>query len=122
MVGSALLYATGGLAIGQQSFEVHEKAPATNIENFDETMVGWTAGGGVEYAFSSNWTARIEYRYTDFGDVTITPSIYDYDGEYDVKTVRRLIHALEHLYRLHRRNLTGKPVLIFGPRCKVVFV
>ena len=83
MVGSALLYATGGLAIGQQAFEVHEKAPATNIENFDETMVGWTAGGGVEYAFSSNWTARIEYRYTDFGDVTITPSIYDYDGEYD---------------------------------------
>ena len=83
MVGNALIYATGGLAIGQQSFDVYETESETNSESFDETMVGWTAGGGVEYAFTSNWMARIEYRYTDFGDVTITPSIYDYDGDYD---------------------------------------
>ena len=83
MVGNALIYATGGLAIGQQSFDVYEDGSSTNFESFDETMVGWTAGGGLEYAFSPNWTARVEYRYTDFGDVTITPSVSDYDGEYD---------------------------------------
>jgi outer membrane immunogenic protein len=83
IAGNALLYATGGLAIGQQSFNVYERASSTNFESFDETMVGWTAGGGLEYAFSSNWTARVEYRYTDFGDVTITPSISFLGGRYD---------------------------------------
>ena len=32
--------------------------------------VGWTAGVGVEYAFTNNWLARAEYRYTDLGRST----------------------------------------------------
>ena len=37
-------------------------------------------------------------------------------------TVRRLIHRLGYRYRLHKRNLPGKPDLVFGPRRKVIFV
>lgn len=33
------------------------------------TINGWTAGAGVEYAFNTNWTARLEYRYSDYGRV-----------------------------------------------------
>ena len=34
------------------------------------TKIGWTAGAGVEYAFMSNWSAKIEYLYTDLGTTT----------------------------------------------------
>ncbi|WP_453962500.1 very short patch repair endonuclease [Amorphus suaedae] len=36
--------------------------------------------------------------------------------------VRRLAHGLGYRYRLHRRDLPGKPDLVFGPRKKVIFV
>lgn len=37
-------------------------------------------------------------------------------------TVRRLLHRLGYRYRLHRRDLPGKPDIVFGPRRKVIFV
>jgi DNA mismatch endonuclease, patch repair protein len=36
--------------------------------------------------------------------------------------IRRLVHALGYRYRLHRKDLPGKPDLVFGPRRKVIFV
>jgi len=36
--------------------------------------------------------------------------------------VRRLAHAMGYRYRLHRKDLPGKPDLVFGPRRKVIFV
>lgn len=36
--------------------------------------------------------------------------------------VRRLVHSMGYRYRLHRKDLPGKPDLVFGPRRKVVFV
>lgn len=36
--------------------------------------------------------------------------------------VRKLAHAMGYRYRIHRRDLPGKPDMVFGPRNKVVFV
>lgn len=36
--------------------------------------------------------------------------------------VRRLVHSLGYRYRLHRKDLPGKPDLVFGPRRKVIFI
>ncbi|UWQ27524.1 very short patch repair endonuclease [Leisingera sp. M523] len=36
--------------------------------------------------------------------------------------VRRMVHGLGFRYRLHRKDLPGKPDLVFGPRRKVIFV
>lgn len=36
--------------------------------------------------------------------------------------VRRLLHGLGYRYRLHKKNLPGKPDLVFPSRRKVVFV
>lgn len=36
--------------------------------------------------------------------------------------VRRLAYSLGYRYRLHRKDLPGKPDLVFGPRRRVIFV
>lgn len=36
--------------------------------------------------------------------------------------VRRVVYGLGYRYRLHRKDLPGKPDLVFGPRRKVIFV
>lgn len=60
----ALVYATGGAAFGdfQNTYSLggFSDSPST-------TRIGWTIGGGVEYAIDNNWSVRAEYRYTDFG-------------------------------------------------------
>ncbi|HEU4981961.1 MAG TPA: DNA mismatch endonuclease Vsr [Acidobacteriaceae bacterium] len=38
------------------------------------------------------------------------------------KAVRSLLHKLGYRYRLHRRDLPGKPDLVFPSRRKVIFV
>jgi DNA mismatch endonuclease (patch repair protein) len=37
-------------------------------------------------------------------------------------TVRKMLHALGYRYRLHRKDLPGKPDIVFGPKKKAVFV
>ena len=36
--------------------------------------------------------------------------------------VRRMVHGMGFRYRLHRKDLPGKPDLVFGPSRKVIFV
>ncbi|RVO31644.1 very short patch repair endonuclease [Sinorhizobium meliloti] len=36
--------------------------------------------------------------------------------------VRRLVHSLGYRYRLHRKDLPGKPDIVFGPRRKIIEV
>ena len=62
----ALLYVTGGFAWSE--FDVGFTTPAGGgfAETLNDTMSGWTIGAGVEWALWQNWSARVEYRYTDF--------------------------------------------------------
>ena len=36
--------------------------------------------------------------------------------------VRSLVHKMGYRFRLHKKDLPGKPDLVFGPRRKVIFV
>jgi outer membrane immunogenic protein len=72
-----LIYGTGGLAYGGVTSNVALlQAGLTNGyvgiggANFADTRVGWTAGGGVEWMFWPNWSAKAEYLYYDLGSVT----------------------------------------------------
>jgi outer membrane immunogenic protein len=62
----ALIYATGGAAFASIQ-NVSTNLVTRRVDVFNNTGVGWTVGGGVEYAIDNNWSLRAEYRYTDFG-------------------------------------------------------
>jgi opacity protein-like surface antigen/outer membrane protease len=51
-----LIYGTGGLAVADVGASVNG---AFAEERF--VRVGWTAGGGVEWAIAGNWAAKVEY-------------------------------------------------------------
>ena len=42
------------------------------VSTASTTKTGWTAGGGIEAMLWSNWLARIEYRYSDYGTFSYT--------------------------------------------------
>ncbi len=54
-------YVTGGAAFG------NIKTNISGLAGADTTKVGWTVGGGVEYAFAGPWSAKLEYLYVDLG-------------------------------------------------------
>jgi len=65
-----LLYATGGLAYGHinsSSSVMFSAGTDTYVGSISKVRVGWTAGGGAEYAFSPNWSFKAEYLYMDLG-------------------------------------------------------
>jgi outer membrane immunogenic protein len=62
----ALIYATGGFA-------------------FADEATGWTVGGGVEYAFTNNLSAKIEGLYVNLDNDDDFPG---FDGETDFGVVR----------------------------------
>ncbi len=59
-----LPFITGGAAFGDVKM-----SPNTGLSE-TKTKVGWTVGGGLEYAFLSGWSAKAEYLYVDLGKST----------------------------------------------------
>ena len=80
--GQALIYATAGVAAGQNSFDIYGTNLTTNPDSFDRFMLGWTVGAGVEYPVNDSWDLRLEYRYVDFGSVLLEANVLGYLGEY----------------------------------------
>ena len=76
-----LVYGTAGVA-------------ATNLEmsdgvgSDDNTMVGYTVGAGVETFLTENVTARVEYRYTDYGSEDFNLGLGTVSSGYDDHSVR----------------------------------
>jgi outer membrane immunogenic protein len=70
----ALVYATGGLAVGNQKFSqtlTFDGPPNDfNTGSVSKTSTGWVVGGGLEYMVTNNWSVRGEYLYVDLGSVS----------------------------------------------------
>jgi outer membrane immunogenic protein len=60
----ALVYVRGGYANTRVRTA---RSTATTIVRDSDNLDGWQVGGGLEYAISEKVSARVEYRYSDFG-------------------------------------------------------
>src|SRR5665213_1067535 len=82
-----LLYATGGLAVGEVkstgtvatltttalSFGIPPgPVAAAAMASSTSDRAGWTIGAGIEGALDNNWTVKLEYLYVDLGTINNT--------------------------------------------------
>jgi outer membrane immunogenic protein len=63
-INQYVVYAKGGAAFAEERNKVVTPA-GTLADSGSTTQVGWTVGGGIEYAFAPNWSAKVEYDYAD---------------------------------------------------------
>jgi high affinity Mn2+ porin len=84
---SWLFYATGGLAFAGERFV---NTPAVgNDEKIIHDRLGWAAGAGIEYGFASDWSVKLEYLYSRFGNADIRfPSGAQYASSLDFQSLR----------------------------------
>jgi outer membrane immunogenic protein len=60
-----MLYAKGGVAWAGDKYSADLPAFNEHIET-SVTRPGWTVGGGLEWAFWNNWSAKVEYNLYNF--------------------------------------------------------
>jgi outer membrane immunogenic protein len=100
-----LFYVKGGVAFADEEhvFLVSSRnGPGAGLvgsaltTSASDTRTGWMVGGGIEYAFGGNWSAKVEYNFMDFGSQTyrfttlpFTPnSIHDVDIDQQIHVVK----------------------------------
>jgi len=64
-----LVYGKAGVAWANNDYSVNANLGGlfSYASTISETETGWLVGGGVEWAFARNWSAKIEGNYMDFG-------------------------------------------------------
>jgi outer membrane immunogenic protein len=71
-VNNVLFYGTGGAAFVRvkETYCTLIAGACGFFDSVSSNRTGWTAGGGIEYGFTNNWSARVEYRHTRYQDHT----------------------------------------------------
>jgi outer membrane immunogenic protein len=85
-IDAALLYAKGGWAWTNAKTSFSD---GVNTLSDSQTHTGYTIGGGVEYMFAPNWSAKGEYMFTSLGSETYNFGGQPLDsGSFDFHTIK----------------------------------
>jgi opacity protein-like surface antigen/outer membrane receptor protein involved in Fe transport len=74
---NVLFYGTGGWAWSSNQYVRTQLTGDLNLasmgtaEATNKYLSGWTAGGGMAYAFAQNWNVFAEYRHTSYGSASV---------------------------------------------------
>ena len=73
-VDRVLFYGKGGGAwVGSNNLTLLDVPTGATVSfSNNNTNTGWVAGGGVEWAFMPNWTAKVEYDYVGLKSYSLT--------------------------------------------------
>lgn len=90
---NALLFVAGGLALAGVENKAFDNAAGVTA-TWNDTRVGWTIGGGVDYRVAPKVTVRLEYLYDNYGSKTLaaqtvgTTTFAERDHKLDTHTLR----------------------------------
>lgn len=103
----ALIYATGGLAYGNNSAGYYAGGNGYNWFGRDQGLKwGWTVGGGGEYRLDNHWSVRAEYLYVSFDSSSFALPLYP-TGPFVVPTFT-MTGTAEFNFSVARAGLTYK--------------
>jgi outer membrane immunogenic protein len=80
-----MVFGTGGAAFTDEGIQLCNVAFGCGSQS--KTVAGWTAGGGVEYAFAGNWSAKVEYLHNDFGSQYFARTLDTGGGNFHARDV-----------------------------------
>jgi outer membrane immunogenic protein len=112
-----MVYGTGGFAYGHLTSSTGINFPTSGDSysgSLTNTRLGWTAGGGVEWAFASNWTAKAEYLYMDLGSTSYTDGCLTACGAGPAfPSYQSTVNTREHIARIGINYLfnSGAPLV-----------
>jgi outer membrane immunogenic protein len=73
-VNNLLFYGTGGYAAAGITQGIYDNAHNL-LASSSSTRSGWTAGGGLEWGFAPNWSAKFEWLYMKFNTVALNTAV-----------------------------------------------
>ncbi len=89
-IDRVMIYGTGGLAYitGSDVTTATVGVASIPLLNVSVSGIGWTAGAGVEFAISGNWSLKAEYLYLASSNVTGSGTLPTILGGTATETVR----------------------------------
>lgn len=109
--GPVLLYVKGGAALLRAQASTIDPCVAPPVGcgtglltmRGSETMLGWSLGGGAEWAFDPRWSVKAEYQYFDFGSID-TAGVSNIPGEFYRQSIDVTAHSVRFgvNYRFNR--------------------
>ena len=109
---TSLLYVTGGIAVADlriSSTYTDTLSAAVGANAFSGVRAGAAAGAGWEYAFSPNWSLKLEYLYTWFDRVGSNYTVVSTTGS--TNAVRYSDQVSDHIGRVGINYRFGGPVV-----------
>lgn len=92
-IDRSLFYVTGGFAYGDLNKRTFAGVPTDFT--FNGTATGYVLGGGWEYAFAPNWSAKLEYQYLNLGHHDmVDPTGVNYATTRDLNNPNDAFHTI----------------------------